>query len=372
MEITTKGRLALLGRGMLASAIALLLLAGVAGASQSAPTGLETAVVGSLPLPASANGHPGVPSSVAASCLDVPRSEVDRPDTVAGPSIHVVYLVAADSPDQLLDIDGTLNCTIQAQNEWMLEQSGLRWNFDTFSYAHTKNGRKKVTEAIDVTFVRSGLPAAELGGASQVRDELVRLGFAQPGKRYLTYVMAKYTTFCGDAIYPISGYSDDDRPDGIYAQVYLSAANACNAQWFGRPGNASWSDAIAQQELLHAEGLAAIGAPRSCPMVLPFAHICTAALFYTEESFDLDPERVDLMYPYVSLPLSEKVLDRGNDDYFDHRLPIRDLIDSPYLVPERGIPESPRSLARCYFHSHKQGKQGARGMSKLWVSTGIC
>jgi hypothetical protein len=39
------------------------------------------------------------------------------------------------------------------------------------------------------------------------------------------------------------------------------------------------------------------------------------------------------MYPYVTVPLSEKVLDRGNDDYFDHDLPLADLIDSPYLVP---------------------------------------
>jgi hypothetical protein len=269
---------------------------------------------------------------VARGCLDLPRSEVDRPDIVPQPSIHVVYLVAADSPDQLLDVDGTLNCTIQAQNHWMLQQSGLKWNFDTFRYAHTRNGRKKVTEAFDVTFVRSALPAAELGGATQVREELMRLGFAQPGKRYLTYVMAKYTTFCGDAIYPVSS-PGDQQPDGLYAQVYLSAAGACNAQWFGRPGNASWSDAIAQQELLHTEGLTAIGAPRSCPMVLPFAHVCTGALFYTEESLELDPERVDLMFPYVSLPLSEKVLDRGRDDYFDHDLPLTDFIDSPYLVP---------------------------------------
>jgi hypothetical protein len=251
---------------------------------------------------------------------------------VPQPSIHVVYLVAADSPDQLLDVDGTLNCTTQAQNHWMLEQSGLKWNFDTFLYERTRNGHKKVTEAIDVTFVRSALPAAELGGATEVREELMRLGFAQPGKRYLTYVMAKYTTFCGDAIYPISTPAEEP-PDGIYAQVYLSATGACNAQWFGRPGNASWSDAIAQQELVHTEGLTAIGAPHSCPMVLPFAHVCTAALFYTGEGLDLDPERVDLMFPYVSVPLSEKVLDRGRDDYFDHDLPLTDFIDSPYLVP---------------------------------------
>jgi hypothetical protein len=322
--------MARLGWGMVACATASLVLGGVAGASRA-----DEAVIRTLPPPKSERSehHEGTTQlRTPRGCLDLPRSTVDRPDHVAAPSVHVVYLVAADSPDQLLDATGTLNCTIRAQNDWMQEQSGSRWNFDTFLYEHIKNGRRKVVEALDATFVRSALPASELGGASIVRDELMRLGFSQPGKRYLTYVMGKYTTFCGDAIYPVSAHADE-RPDGIYAQVYLSSTNACNAQWFGRPGEASWSDAIAQQELLHTEGLTPIGAPHSCPMVLPFGHICTAALFHAGGSLELDPERADVMYPYVTLPLSEKVLDRGNDDYFDHDLPLADLVDSPYLIP---------------------------------------
>jgi hypothetical protein len=322
--------MARLGWGAIACAVGCLSLGGVAGASRT-----KESVVRTYPMPVSMRGerHDGTTQlRTPPGCLDLPRSTVDRPDHVEAPSIHVIYLVAADSPDQRLDVTGTLNCTIQAQDEWMREQSGLRWNFDTFLYEHTKNGRTTVVEAVDATFIRSALPASDLGGASTVRDELMRLGFAQPGKRYLTYVMGQYTTYCGDAIYPVAAHADE-RPDGIYAQVYLSSTNACNAQWFGRPGEASWSDAIAQQELLHTEGLTPIGAPHSCPMVLPFGHICSAALFYTGESLELDPERTDLMYPYVTVPLSEKVLDRGNDDYFDHDLPLADLIDSPYLVP---------------------------------------
>lgn len=291
-------------------------------------------VARSLPYPLSP-GEQRTPSGAVGtprSCPDQPRSEIDRPDIVEGPSIHVVYLVAADSPDQLLDTSGTFNCTMEAQNMWMEEQSGRRWNLDVFEFTRSDHGRKTTARALDVTFARSELPAAELGGATAVRDELIRLGFAQPDKRYLTYVMGPYTTSCGDAIYPV-GLHPGERRDGAYAQVYLSSTNACNAQWFGTPGNPSWSDAIAQQELLHTEGLTAIGAPRSCPTILPFAHICTAALFYTEESLELDPERLDLMYPYMSVPLSQKVLDRGHDDYFDHDLPLADLADSPYLVP---------------------------------------
>lgn len=336
MKRVTSRRTLLLARGMAAALTCVVVIAGAAGASAAGVLpGERTTIVRSLPLPDSAAAnHPDGMAEVNSprGCPDLPRSKVDRPDIVEGPSVHVVYLVAADSPDQLLDATGTLNCTIEAQNQWVEEQSGLRWNFDTFVHERRRKGKTITSREVDVTFIRSSLPAAELGGATVVRDELIRLGFAHPDKRYLTYVMGQYTTFCGDAIYPVSVHADERR-DGIYAQVYLSSTNACNAQWFGIPGQPAWSDAIAQQELLHTEGLTAIGAPRSCPIVLPFAHICTAALFYTEESFELDPERVDLMYPYVSLPLSEKVLDRGNDDYFDHDLPLADLADSPYLIP---------------------------------------
>lgn len=319
-------------------AAALTPVAGAAVVSTDATArGMEGIIVRSLPAPGALAGeHPEGTAAVRSprGCMDLPRSEVDRPDVVEGPSVHIVYLVAADSPDQLLDTRGTLNCTIKAQNQWLQEQSELRWNFDMFVHERHRKGRTSLIPAVDVTFARSSLPAAKLGGAAAVRDELIRLGFAQPEKRYLTYVMGQYTTFCGDAIYPLSVHADGHR-DGVYAQVYLSSTNACNAQWFGKPGQPSWSDAIAQQELLHTEGLTAIGAPHSCPMVLPFAHICTAALFYTDGSVQPDPEQTDLMYPYVSLPLSQKVLDRGHDDYFGHDLPLGDLGDSPYLVPAK-------------------------------------
>lgn len=304
-----------------------------ASAHADVPLEAEVAIARSLPDPAAAHGRdtPPAPSGPVRGCPDLPRAEIDRPDIVDGPSVHVVYLLAADSFDQQLDIRGTLHCTMEAQNGWLEEQSGKRWNLDVFEHPVGKGKRRRMATFVDVTFVRSQRPAAELAGATAIRDELIAHGLAQVDKRYLTYVMGRYTTYCGDAIYPVTT-DDDARDEGGYAQVYLSSTNSCNAQFFGTPGNASWSDAIAQQELLHTEGLAPIGAPHSCPMVLPFAHVCTAALFYTEESLELDPERFDLMYPYVSVPLSEKVLDRGNDDYFGHELPLRDLRDSPYLV----------------------------------------
>jgi len=311
-------------------------LAPAAAASRSTPglsTSLQTRVVQSFPLPIAPDESEGPApySGPADNCRETPRSTLDRPDITKGPMIHVIYLLGADSPDQQLDTNGTLDCALEGQNRWLEDQIGKRWRMDQFELKVDTARGVKTVRALDVTFVRSSQPAAELGGATDIRDELIKLGFARTGKRYLTYVMAQYTTYCGDAIYPISLHPGERR-DGVYAQVYLSSTNSCHAQHFGTRTKPSWSDAIAEQELLHTEGLAPIGAPHSCPVVLPFAHVCTAGLYYTEESVELDPERVDLMFPYISLPLSEKVIDRGNDDYFNHPFPFADLADSPYLI----------------------------------------
>jgi hypothetical protein len=62
------------------------------------------------------------------------------------------------------------------------------------------------------------------------------------------------------------------------------------------------------------------------------AHVCTGVLGLTEGDLNLDPERTDIMFPFVSVPLAERVLDIGNDDYFRHSIPhLFDLANSPYL-----------------------------------------
>lgn len=308
------------------------------GAAPKTAHGAGDLVAYSLPLPAAATDLAPTALSPASDqtrpCPRTPRSTIDRPDLVEGPAIHVIYLLAADAPDEHLDVNGVLSCSMHAQNAWLEGQVGLRWRLDTFEHqVTTRAGRTRRVPRLDVTFVRSHKPAVEIDGAFAVRDELATRGFADPDKRYLTFVMTRYMRQCGDAIYPISVHASQQR-DGKYAQVYLSSSEACHADKFGSGSQPSWAEAIAQQELLHTEGLAPIGAPHSCPMVLPFAHVCTGALHYTESNYALDPERKDVLYPYLSAALSEKVIDIGRDDYYGHNLPIGDLEDSVYLTDD--------------------------------------
>ncbi|MDQ4123981.1 MAG: hypothetical protein M3134_00075, partial [Actinomycetota bacterium] len=66
-------------------------------------------------------------------------------------------------------------------------------------------------------------------------------------------------------------------------------------------------------------------------------HVCTVAIPISS----LDPERFDVMYPYAGVPLAEKKLDIGHDDYFRHSLPIEDFVDSPFLRPVADRPAVP-------------------------------
>lgn len=319
-----------------------LVVAGFAGGRADAASPPPRHVVGSV-RPA-----PGVDATTALApsarppsprhplCVTgLPRAGKDRPDVVEGLQIHVVYLVAADAPDETLDSRGVIDCSLRAQNDWFQEQSaGLRWRFDSFRTLATNaaTGKRSSEVVADVSFVRSRRPMAELSNVNAVQGELTERGFDEPDKRYLTFVAGGADGgTCGDALLPLS---PSGPVDGKYAQVYLFAPEACRTHEFGTPGDASFAEMVAQQEIIHNDGIVSAGAPHGCPLGVPpgVGHVCTGALAATEGGLNLDPERVDVMYPFVSVPLSEKVLDLGGDDYFNALLPtLRNLSRSEYL-----------------------------------------
>lgn len=300
-----------------------------AGAAPRRADGSTGVVAELLPLPDGVAGRRApkeIDPATSDRCYDIPRSTVDRPDLTDDPTVHVVYLVAADAPDEGLDRDGTLDCSMRAQNRWFDEQSGMRWRLDVFKTKSRERstGKRVRIEAVDVTFVPSAKTGASLTGASQVREELRSKGFDLDHKRYLTFVAAQQGAGpCGDAF--LDSASPFSQGDGQYSQVYLFSSEGCHAHEFGVPGSPSWAEMIAQQEIIHNDGAVPLGAPHHC---LPgYFHVCTGPLSLT----NLDPERFDVMYPYVAVPLSEKVLDIGRDDYFRHFLPYKDLERSRYL-----------------------------------------
>ena len=49
----------------------------------------------------------------------LPRATADRPDSVSGPQVHVVYALPSDGVDRSLDVDGTLTRSVTAWERWL-------------------------------------------------------------------------------------------------------------------------------------------------------------------------------------------------------------------------------------------------------------
>ena len=319
--------------------LALALTTGlVAGAPASArvraePEGLEIARV---------VAPPGASETVEIAAAEAsqrypwvfPRSAEDRPDERTGRQIHVVYLVPLSMPDDRLDQLGLIEDSVRSMNAWMLEQTtDLRWIFDTYTFEWddpaTPEADPVAVPAVDVSYVEVDLPNDSINSVSEVEDALVAQGFDDPNKRYLSYVASNAGGVCGDAWYPTAPAGGD--VDGQYAAVYLYSSPGCRSRDFAPDASTpSFTETIAMQEMIHNDGQVALPAPHDCLISpLAFAHVCTGPLWAT----DADPERFDVMYPYVGLPLSDKQLDADHLDYFRHPSPYRDLDEGLYLEP---------------------------------------
>jgi hypothetical protein len=257
-----------------------------------------------------------------------PRATVDRPDVAQGSQLHVIYMVPADGADEALDTNGVLENAVASMNLWVEEQTGGR-----HLRLDTSLDRRTGRPALDVSFVRGNRTAAEYaadpaGAFTAVTNELAERGWtASPlVKRYLVYYAgaAANNRVCGTAFY--------NTLDTSYAQwsvVFLDATPGCGARDFGTPTTgAGKSEAIALQELLHNENMVRPQAPHHCAAAQ--GHICTAQAGARVLGAG-DPESGDVLFPFVTVPLRDKALDNGHDDYYDHPFPYRDLSESPFL-----------------------------------------
>ena len=316
-----------------------------AGAAEISTPGARTegaapsVEVGLWADPFQATAPPAPPVWPAGPCRQKSsRSEIDRPDLADGEQVHIVYLLPSDMADEELDTNGVLQCSVRSWNQWFEEQSGGQsWRLDTFD-PPGKRG-----PLVDITYVRASRPSSEIQSNVTVEEELILAGLAHPveygTKKFLSYVASETGPLCGSAQYPLEQFEavGHDRGWTRMASVYLFSNAACGARAFGSPGAPSWSEAIAVHELIHTEGVVPLGAPHGCTAfeAVP-THICTLGVVLADwAGAALDPERTDVMFPFAVMPLSDNVLDRNNDDYFNHELPIRDLADSPWLVGER-------------------------------------
>lgn len=239
--------------------------------------------------------------------MTLARNYTDQPDIYPSGvrQTHLLYFVPRDQPDRALDINGIIPRSIDAVRAWFSARMGRTPRIDRIS-----------ATLYDVTFVAGLRDAAEYRLLNDVVNEIDDR-FAAPNKRYFIYAEIDRGTVCGEGYYPLA----PDLDTGRYAAIYLHSDPTCGGAVVGN----GTAEATVGHEWLHNEGVVPLGAPHHCLLVM---HVCTGPLAVVP---DLDPESPDVMFPFVTGPLQDKLLDRGRDDYLDHPWPYRNLRDSPWL-----------------------------------------
>jgi hypothetical protein len=249
--------------------------------------------------------------------------------------VHLLYVLPTDAGDRKRDLDGKIDTSIQAANDWFYKQSGgPKIRFDTYQ------GR------LDITFVQLDVTSAEIynaavaqyGGAYWIRDileqQLSNRKIFQAGKIYLgIFEIARHPSTCNDAAHPPDLMG---RLAGLYPSADVERGWKCTDSNAG--GNLGAGSTYADLGLLH-----------EITHLLGFASACGKNPASAENKSHTGDFNDDLMWaPGPQTPSNvywdtdHMKLDPGNDDYFKHNIPnCPDLANSVFLDPLPENPETP-------------------------------
>jgi hypothetical protein len=235
----------------------------------------------------------GAPDALAATWCGTSTTE-DRPASVTGRSVRVVYAFPSDAPDRSAERAPLISADVDEMQTWWRTQDAEREpRFDRTGFACGLQ--------VDLFVVRLQQDSATLRGDrfGHVAEGVLSVTGRSRFEKHLVYYDGPVDNLdlCGQG----GGTPDGD---GV-AIVYLGACS-------GVP-----TAAVAAHELLHSFGaLADSGPPHACPDTK--AHPCDSPL--------------DLLYFAASeAPLSGLVLDVGRDDYYGHAGAWLDVQDSRWL-----------------------------------------
>jgi hypothetical protein len=241
------------------------------------------------------------------------ESPTDRPDTIGGAQVHVVYAYPADGADDFGRWVTPIARDMESIDSWWRGQDPTRTpRFDLADFP----GCDTTFGQLDISSVRLPNPAAhyavdEMNVISVLAADL-RATFASPLKKYLVYYDGPVASgaICGRGI---GGPSP-----GASAVMYLQSDAPCTRAGggIGAPGGA-FSAYLAVHELIHTLDDGPDAGPHRCEGD-PGRHYCD------------DPADVMAPTANASSRLATAVLDAGHDDYYGTGNPS-DLRASPYL-----------------------------------------
>jgi hypothetical protein len=299
-------------RAVAAGALAagVLVLAAVATAQGSSERGLASRLGRAVP-----NGS-AAPTPVQWCGTDVATAD-RKPDLRGGNTVHVVYAVPADGPDQFGAYVHRIVSDLASMDAWWRRQDPTRTpRFDLHAFA----GCTTTAGQTDVSVARLRNASAFFSALDtrivNLTSDLAAAGFADPTKKYLVFYDGPVDEpdVCGTSF---RGPFNSGGPRAV-AAVWL---RGCILD----VGAGDIQASVATHELVHQLGALPPGAPHACPG--DSGHPCDSAL--------------DLMYPRLSASFDGLVLDVGHDDYYAHSGSWPDIQDSTWLaradVPPVGL-----------------------------------
>lgn len=232
-------------------------------------------------------------AAVAAPWCGTPTT-TDRPATVTGRAIRVVYAIGSDGPDRSAERAPGISADVDEISAWWRGQDPEREpRFDRAGFSCGPQA--------DLLVVRTTDTAAELQVDETRFEKVSQAVLTATGSQYEKQLVyydgpVQNDRRCGEGGGSATG-------SGV-AIVYLGAC----------AGVATASTAA--HELLHAMGaLEAGGPPNACPD--RGGHPCDS--------------ETDLLWPFVSVDLASSVLDVGRNDYYGHGGGWADVQDSGWL-----------------------------------------
>jgi hypothetical protein len=243
------------------------------------------------------------------------EANADRPDTVGGNLVHIVYAFPADGPDRFQERAPVIATDLSLITQWWRRQDPTReprFDFTTVPGCASRFGQ------IDITSARTNDAAAAFATPDARLQRLV-LGLgaavADPTKKYLVYFdspVALNGNICGTAM--ISARR------GTTGAVWL-APNLLGFPGCGTLGVGSYYAKTAVHELIHQLGALDTGASPGPP------HSCANDPGHPCDS------RSDVLFSGGFGPtLDDYLLDVGRDDYYGHAGTWWDVQDSAWLT----------------------------------------
>ena len=264
--------------------------------------------------PASAGGTP------VTWCGGAQQADKDRADTVNGLQWHVIYAVAADSPERFAALASGISTDIAAIAAWWTAQDPTRVpRFDLAAFA----GCASTYGQLDITVARLPRSGADYQAnattVDRVTDDLNAMGYGNADKKYLVYYDGPFDnpTNCGKGV-----TGQIDGGENGYAVIFLAA---CAASVGTGVGDVALTVA---HEMIHAMNALPVPFPNPGP-----PNVCGTSQGGAEDLGHPCDSASDVLFPVRAqgATFATQVLDLNRDDYYGHGGPWWDIQDSLFL-----------------------------------------